>query len=138
MLTPSHMRRRPATVANAPRGAATKAIAGPAPLHVAASTSLAMLRIVPSPRIAPCDENWNRMHRPMETSVLGVCERSDIVAVTLFTDRSHDCCLFLTRCKRDGWITATKVSPQLGGAGGAGGYMHIGGFGSAVSNFSFN
>ena len=82
MLTPSHMRRRPATVANAPRGAATKAIAGPAPLHVAASTSLAMLRIVPSPRIAPCDENWNRMHRPMETSVLGVCERSDIVAVS--------------------------------------------------------
>ena len=69
-------------MANAPRGAATKAIAGPAPLHVAASTSLAMLRIVPSPRIAPCDENWNRMHRPMETSVLGVCERSDIVAVT--------------------------------------------------------
>ena len=27
---------------------------------------------------------------------------------------------------------------SAGGVGGAGGYMHIGGFGSAVSNFSFN
>ena len=36
-----------------PREAATKAIAGPASPHVAASTSLAMLRIVPPPRIAP-------------------------------------------------------------------------------------
>ena len=68
--------------ANAPREAATNAIAGAASPHVAASTSLAMLRIVPPPRIAPCDENWDRMRRQMEMSVLGVCERSDIVAVT--------------------------------------------------------
>ena len=42
----------------------------------------AMPRIVPSPRITPCDESWDCMHRPMETSVLGVCERSDILAVS--------------------------------------------------------
>ena len=71
--------KRPATEANVPREAATKAIAGPAPPHVAASTSLAMLPTVLPPRIAPRDENWDRMHRPMETSVLGVRERSDIV-----------------------------------------------------------
>ena len=51
MHTPSQMRRRPATAANAPREAATNAIVGPASPHVAASTSLAMLRIVPPPRI---------------------------------------------------------------------------------------
>ena len=84
MRTPSQMRKRAAMAANAPREAATNAIAGAASPHVAASTSLAMLRIVPPPRIAPCDENWDRMRRPMEMSVLGVCERSDIVAVTIF------------------------------------------------------
>ena len=82
MRTPSQMRKRAAMAANAPREAATNAIAGAASPHVAASTSLAMLRIVPPPRIAPCDENWDRMRRQMEMSVLGVCERSDIVAVT--------------------------------------------------------
>ena len=82
MRTPSQMRKRAAMAANAPREAATNAIAGPASPHVATSTSLAMLRIVPPTRIAPCVENWDRTHRPMETSVLGVCERSDIVAVS--------------------------------------------------------
>ena len=91
MRTPSQMRKRPATAANVPREAATKAIAGPAPPHVAASTSLAMLRTVLPPRIALCDENWDRMHRPMETSVLGVRERSDIVAVTKLVVRSTGC-----------------------------------------------
>ena len=89
MHTPSQMRRRPATAANAPREAATNAIARPASPHVAASTSLAMLRIVPPPRITPCVESWDRMHRPMEMSVLGVCERSDIVAVTRFFGRTY-------------------------------------------------
>ena len=90
MHTPSQMRRRPATAANAPREAATNAIARPASPHVAASTSLVMLRIVPPPRIAPCVEHRDRMHRPMETSVLGVCERSDIVAVTKTSLGRHE------------------------------------------------
>ena len=52
---------------------------------IAARRGLDVARDAPdcaAARIAPCVENWDRMHRPMEMSVLGVCERSDIVAVT--------------------------------------------------------
>ena len=59
---------------------------------IAASLSLALLRIVPRPRVAPCDQSWDCVLRSAETVVPGVAKDSqhaENMKRFLFTSRAE-------------------------------------------------